>query len=508
MVSALAAAGAGFGYAYRRQHDGLERLIYHRLLRRLRPDVRSVTLADLKPDAEFDVCIVGSGPAGTTLGLELIERGLRTIVLESGGAWDSERGGTGADLDRYRTVGPQVYPLGGSRLRAVGGTSALWTGRASRFHPSDFDPSNPYLPDGARWPLTYAEMEPYYIRAEETLRVRGGGNSPHRAPRSRPLAGGLDLKPELVDLLERMELIAEPPPTSSSRWGEGPWRAHVDGLPDLTQSERADLVTRATATRIEVDGGNTVSGLVVRDPDGTVRTVRAAHYVVACGGAESARLLLLSRSPSFPRGIGNHGDQVGRNFMEHPLIELVGTVPDAAGDRWGAAATSHQFYDALKREALGGMDLTIYLKPTEERNLVLRGALEMEPSSRNRVSLSTSSRDVFDDPGADLHLEWTHKDLATWERVRGILSDLLHRAGARGIEESAIKWSHHHMGTTRMGPDPSRDVLDPHLRVHGVENLYVLSSSSFVTSGGSHPTVFIVALAHRLADHLTRSGLA
>ena len=499
----LAAAGASAAFVAQRRSEHLESLLFHRWLSRMRPDVRTVRLAAVDPDIEWDACIVGSGPVGGTVAARLVERGWRVLVIESGASWSSPSGGTSGDLDRYRVTGELSYPLGGTRLRALGGTSQLWTGRSARLHPSDFEP-HAMTPSGAPWPLGYAELQPYYERAERTLRVDGGATSPFRAPRRRPL-GDIPVRSELKPLLERIGLSAEPAPTSRSRWADGPWKAHVDALPDLTRSANATVVTQATATRI-VSGGRDgqIGVLHVRDLDGTSRDVRAACYVLACGGVESARLLLLSRSPTFPDGVGNDAGQVGRSFMEHPHLELTASIPYRLDSRWGASATSHQFYDSMKAEGLGSMDLTAYLKPGEEENFVLRAVVEQAPSPDNRILLADDNPDAFGDPGADLALGLTPLDEATRTRAREIFEELFERAGATAIRESPLSWGHHHIGSTRMGDDPETAVVDSSLRVYGTRNLYVVGSSIFVTSGGGHPTLLAVAFAHRLADHLTR----
>lgn len=498
----LTALIGGAAYAAHRRRDQVERIVYQRVLARFRPETRTVRLADLDPAITYDVCIVGSGPAGATLATDLVDRGLSVVMLESGASWSSSEGGTAGELDRYRNVGPLEYPFGGTRARALGGTTAMWTGRAARFHPIDFE-VNGLTPPGAPWPFSYADIEPYYVKAERTLRIMGGANPELRAPRSEPLPGYLPVRSELVPLLEHIEVVGETQPTSVSRWSDGPWRSHVDALPELSQSTLVTLVTRATATALHTDGAGTVTGATVRDLNGTTRTVKASRYVLACGGAENARLLMLSRSKSHPNGLGSRSGELGRNFMEHPEIELTATIPYKLDAEWGAAVSTHQFYDMLKDEGLGGLDLTVYWKNEPERNFVLRGLLEMEPSPENRLELTPASTDAFGNPGIQLSMGLSNRDLATRVRARGILADIMKRAGAVDIQELPMGWAHHHMGTTRAGDDPSNSVVDADMRLHDSPNLYLAGSSVFVTGGAGHPTVLLVALAHRLADHLT-----
>ena len=145
------------------------------------------SLDQLRSAELYDVCIIGSGPAGAVLGNDLARKGVRTLIIESG--WNIQD--TMSDeryrgLDAFHSSGDINYPLSATKLRAIGGTSNIWTGRCSRLHPMDFD-VNSYTPEGVVWPFSYAEIEPYYERAEQTFRVRGGDLSSFHSPRQSAL---------------------------------------------------------------------------------------------------------------------------------------------------------------------------------------------------------------------------------------------------------------------------------------------------------------------------------
>lgn len=144
-------------------------------LARLSPSLRSsppgAAFRVLEGAPAFDVGIVGSGPAGAALGLDLVTRGHRVLMVEAGAR--RERGSAPRVLlDGYR-VGGGDYPVASSRYRGPGGTSNLWLGACPRLHPLDFQP-NAYTPEGAAWPIQYADLAPYYDRAERTLRSMAG----------------------------------------------------------------------------------------------------------------------------------------------------------------------------------------------------------------------------------------------------------------------------------------------------------------------------------------------
>ncbi|MEJ2617963.1 MAG: NAD(P)-binding protein [Ignavibacteriaceae bacterium] len=134
----------------------------------------------------YDVCIIGSGPAGTVLAKSLVENDLRTIVLESGtnifGWMTNNKIRKMAD---FEFSGNTEYPHENTRAVLLGGTSNFWTGRCERLHPSDFD-KHPYTPPENPWPITYNELDPYYLKAEKTLRVRCAERSKFTPPRTEP----------------------------------------------------------------------------------------------------------------------------------------------------------------------------------------------------------------------------------------------------------------------------------------------------------------------------------
>jgi choline dehydrogenase-like flavoprotein len=283
----------------------------------------------------------------------------------------------------------------------------------------------------------------------------------------------------------------------------GPIRVARDLLPDLSASPRVTLISGATATRLVVDATGRVTGVQARSLAGEEKTVQANAYVVACGAIETPRLLLLSRSNAFPDGIGNHSSLVGKNFMEHPNLVFFGKIPGVERNEDGDGRC-YQFYQEFKDRELGGVVLGFKLQsPRQPGRLRITGGIEMVPSEVNQVRLSSNQVDYFGNPGAVLSFSYQEKDLRSQEELRSLITRIFTDLKAEGIQEQEPVWSHHHIGTCRMGDDPATSVTDRNLRVHETENLYVLSSAVFVTSGGGNPTLTIVALAHRLADHLT-----
>jgi len=503
-LGGLAAVGAAGGYQVWKQKYPMMMVgfadLKELLLDKFQPTLRLAEPNVLDQAEPFDVCIIGSGPAGAVLGKALVDQGFRTVMLESGldireGEFDARM----QRLDMYRSSGPVSYPIASSRLRALGGTSTLWTGNCSRHKPIDFE----------AWPITYSELEPYYEQAERTLRVHLHGArtlSDYHAPRKKdlPLALSLTNLEPLSLLMQGVGITTDGTPKSqTSIVDRGPVRAIPTLLPGFTDSPQAMLIPKLTTTRLIPDTVGRIVGAEVKNLDGQSWTVRARTYVVACGAVESARLLLLSSSPEFPHGIGNGTDQVGRYFMEHPGIGFEGKVPGMRSLFQYEILRGHQFYETFKLRGVGGVILRFMRSSKQPEMLGISGLIEMEPSATNRVTLAADVKDYFGNPGTDLFLHFSEVDLATFDQLRALIRKIYADLGAINVEEeSRMHWSHHHMSTCRMGNDPKTSVTDRHLRVHESPNLYVAGSGVFATSGAGHPTLALTALSHRLADHL------
>lgn len=522
-----------------------------------------------------DLCIVGAGAAGITLAMQLARTGRTICLLESGGTHPDEQTQALYDLE---CVG---YPMREdfiSRAREFGGSCNLWAGRNMRMSPIDFEQRD-WVPNSG-WPIGYDDIEPYYVRAESVL-----GIPPHERFRSTAALRGLDDNER--DLFGSEEL--EP---TVALWGVKPMRFAKRNLPALTRSRNVSVYLHANATEIlPAEAGDAVDGVLVRTLDGRTLTARAGAYVLACGGLENTRLLLVSRR-RHERGIGNDHDVLGRYFLEHPravhgrirvkegvrLPYLTG-IPLADGKvQLGVALSVHaqrearvlnsyvSFEPAMSEMAarqygrsmnvakmivLRGYqdaattasadrtnvrELIYMLTPKEVmphwlyRGLALAKRIarrrlsighltvinfcEQVPDPASRVTLS-EDRDAL---GVNrLVLDW-RIGAAERRSVAHLHEVIGRRVAAAGIGTMEVSVSEagelhftdasHHMGTTRMSDDARTGVVDINCRVHGVRNLYVASSSVFPTSGHANPTLTIVALALRLAEHLESRGLS
>jgi choline dehydrogenase-like flavoprotein len=461
--------------------------------------LETTTLAELGTPDLFDVCIIGSGPAGAILAKHLVDAGIETIVLESGpapGVSDPRF----TRLDVYSTSG-NPYALRESRYRGLGGTSNLWTGGCCRLDPTDLAADNGYAPTGAPWPLSYEELSPFYVRAETELSVRGAPGSSFAPPRQVQLP--LQLPPggrttSLERILAPAELTLDSLPNSDFD-GE-PLRTAKTHLPAFSQSPHGTLAVGCTVTRIIADSKNEVSGLQVKGLGGLERTVRARFYVVASGVVETCRLLLLSQA-GFRKGTGIGSDLVGRYFMtQYHQPRAKGVTPPSV-PRGHGVLVSRQFVPDARKRGLGAIQLRAFQMG---RSIYFTFDQEVEPTRSNRITLNPKRKDYFGNPGAHLHLDISNRDRATERHVDELVRTLVPKLNLSGVlyDQGFRQSGHHHFGGCRMGRDPRTSVVDPDLRVHGTPNLYVAGAAPFVTCGIAFPTLTIAALSVRLADHL------
>jgi len=248
---------------------------------------------------EADAVVVGSGPMGIVVALELAEKGHRVLLVESGGL-KFER----AAQDLARHSGNDVWhvPADLAVRRQIGGTSATWGGRCVPFDPIDFEP-RPAVPD-ALWPVRYEEMARYLDRACAWSRC------------GKPVFSAL----ELPELAGRSMIPGFPDgdvlTTSLERWSL-PTRFGRVYRKRIEQSPQVDLVAGLTCTHIACDPATgEVDHLVLRSLRGPRATARGRFYVLATGGLEATRLLMASNDVHAD-GIGNGSGHLGRWYMAH-----------------------------------------------------------------------------------------------------------------------------------------------------------------------------------------------
>jgi choline dehydrogenase-like flavoprotein len=248
-----------------------------------------------------DICIVGSGAAGMTVATGLDGTDQSVCLLESGSYGPDEATQALYDLE---VVGHPVRRNFMSRARYFGGTSNLWAGRNMRMSALDFL-AREWIPHSG-WPIPFGEVSRHYPAAEAILKLPSSGSveavveRTRRHPIEGPLVQNADLQP------------------SVAVWGRKPVRFGTAYRRQLEKSPNISAYLNANVTDIELNpAGNHVERCAVSTLAGTSLRVSAGRFVLACGGLETARLLLASRSVQ-REGIGNQHDAVGRYYMDHP----------------------------------------------------------------------------------------------------------------------------------------------------------------------------------------------
>lgn len=295
------------------------------------------------PLDDYDLVVVGTGPAGVTLARELLSAGLKVCVLESGRLRHSRH----ADELR-RTSSDGIHLKLPSRERILGGASTTWAGLSSPLDEIDLAP-RPFLAQSG-WLIQREELMSLYAEAASRYRFptlslfERGGFDTHRS------AG--ELQPSWEGLDEKTFLAAAEPQDFGKEWG------------DIFQGDGPDLFFDATVTRLHSEGGRVVAARV-KTSKGQEHLVRARAFVIATGGVENARLLLASE-------LGNEHDQVGRHLMNHPknydgMIELKEPVSDAP-----------YFFGCIAGESAGYAGLRLPEAAQREREL-LNSYVRFEP---------------------------------------------------------------------------------------------------------------------------------
>jgi choline dehydrogenase-like flavoprotein len=256
--------------------------------------------------------------------------------------------------------------------------------------------------------------------------------------------------------------------------------------------------------RLAASDGETVEHAVVRTTAGAEERVRARCFALAGGALETPRLLLQSSSSRHPEGLGNDRDLVGRFFVEHPTYLWRSTSGRPDGLHEGTYRT-YTLNDRFRREGLNACHFQIHVGRSGQ--MVWKAQPEMQPRPENRVSLSRSGRDRFGSPLSDVRFGFSERDNRTTDKALGILEQQARRLGAEVPIRPEKIWRAHPAGTCRMGFDETGGVVDRDGKVFGVDNLFVSGSTVFPTAGTSNPTLTIVAMTLRLADHiLSRFG--
>jgi len=248
-----------------------------------------------------DLCIVGAGAAGITLASALLPTGRDICLVESGGLAPDADTQTLYDLD---VIGYPPRADYMSRARYFGGSCNLWAGRSMALSPIDFEQRD-WVPHSG-WPIPYSEVAQYYRPAG---RILGLPDLEQVSAREVPTR---------ISAHERMLFQGAVLAPTISVWARSPRRFGPRYKGELRAAKNLTVLLNLSATNIVTNAaGDAIESIETRTLEGKRITIRARQFVLACGGIENARLLLVSRD-RHAAGLGNGHDLVGRYFMDHP----------------------------------------------------------------------------------------------------------------------------------------------------------------------------------------------
>jgi len=508
---------------------------------------------------DADVCIIGAGPAGLAIARELADTHCRVLMIESGG---SEPSSVTQDLDVVENVGvARQVDQTLVRARAFGGSSSVWNGRCGPLDPGDLAPRD-WVPLSG-WPLTHAELAPYFARAAGQLGLAAvdydtalDARQPYTSPLQ--LSGSDALRTYLWQFS-----VDEHDSSVAMRCARNIQLRDPANLTVLLHATVTELVPSVSGKHIE--------SIEIRSLTGRQAEVRARVIVLCAGGIETPRLLLASRRV-MPNGIGNQHGLVGRHLMDHArcsvgqfrlpqaerlrpgfslqridvegrpryflrglalsdacqrreqLLGCAGWIHEneAADDPWTALKRLRghkRLRDAATLLEQPRLTLQQLQRKFIARQPVLRKLagvelvcdLEQEPGADSSITLSGAS-DALGMPRA--RIDWRISELQKHTLVRfaehavqafgriGQELSLAEHIRDHHLDVAHLRDVAHPSGTTRMADSPSRGVVDSAGQVHGVERLYIAGTSVFPTQGHVNPTLSLVALALRVADQL------
>ena len=505
------------------------------------------------------VVIIGSGAGGGTLAHALAKQGIRTVVLEAGKryemsdiendewamfnkiSWLDKRIATGSwDVARNHPNLPAWI------VKAVGGSSVHWAGVALRFRDFEFrmrtengDIKGANVLD---WPISYEELEPWYVKAEQHMGVTGPstGMPYHQWHNSfKVLATG-------AQRIGYKEIQSGPMAINTQPYDSRPgcmqigfcmqgcrigakWSTLYTDIPRAEATGNCEVRPQSMALRIEHDARGRVTGVVYADAEGRQQRQKARVVCVAGNSIESPRLLLNSESSMFKDGLANSSGQVGRNYMCHTTAGIYAVLPKPIHMYRGttcAGIISDESYNNTSRGFVGGYRLEIlslglpfmsaFLDPTPqgwgrafasrmERYDHMSGVWlcgEDLPMESNRITLHGAEKDQYGLPVPVVHKDDHAFDTAMRNHGVEQTRKCYEAVGATEVIRLPSYPASHNMGTNRMSAKASDGVVNKWGQSHDIPNLFVSDGSQFTTSGGQNPTLTIVALALRQAEHI------
>jgi len=508
----------------------------------------------------YDVIIVGTGAGGGTLARYLAPSGKRILLLERGDWLPREPSNWLAQdvfVDNRYVSEDTWYDPKGKAFQPqihyfVGGATKLYGAALYRLREEDFGELNHHDGVSPAWPISYEELEPYYSKAEQLYEVHGEhGQDPTEPYASAPYPfPAVSHEPRIQQLSDDFEAAGYHPfhAPCGIRLNEQnmPYSACVrcqncDGFPCAVHGKsdadvlgvrpaleypNVTLLTNALAMRLETNDTGTAVSKIVVERNGVVEEFAGDLVVLACGAANTAKLLLVSATDEHPKGLANGSDQVGRNYMFHNSAAVLALSKDENPTIFQKTLGLNDFYFAGDGHdyPLGNIQMVgksqapmfhgekpgeTKLAPHWSLERIAKHAIDFWlstedlPRPENRVSVDRDGKLTLaytatnDTPKQELYKQ-LHSMLAKLHMEPG---HLFHRF-AYMKNEIPVAGVAHQAGTCRMGTDPETSVLSADCRAHELDNLYVVDTSVFPSIGAVNPALTAMANSLRVGDHV------
>jgi choline dehydrogenase-like flavoprotein len=502
------------------------------------------------------VVVIGSGAGGGTLANELAQKGIDVVCLEAGPRVEIDEFVNDewsnfvkiSWLDKRTTSGSwrvaRDFPgLPAWIVKAVGGSTIHWAGASLRFQEHEFKAKTTYGDiAGANlldWPLSLAELEPYYAKAESKMGVTGTNDIP-RLPGNnnfKVMAAGAKRVGYKEFHTGNMAI------NSRERDGRGScqqigfcfqgcksgakWSTLYSEIPKGEATGKLEVRPNAQVLQIQHDDSGKVTGVLYADKDGKQHVQKARVVAVAGNSIESPRLLLNSASAKFANGLANSSGMVGKNYMRHmtgsvyamfakPVnmyrgTTMAGIIKDESkndpargfigGYEMETLSLGLPFMAAFLDPGAWGRDFAAALDMYENMaGMWLVG--EDMPQEKNGVTLHATEKDQHGLPVPSVHFDDHPNDVAMRNHAYKAGTAVYDAVGAVRVVETPPYPSTHNLGTNRMSENPRDGVVNKHGQAHDIKNLFISDGSQFTTGGAENPTLTIVTLAIRQADYI------
>jgi choline dehydrogenase-like flavoprotein len=508
----------------------------------------------------YDVIIVGTGAGGGTLARHLASSGKRILLLERGD-WLPREPQNWLAQDVFvdnRYVSPDTWydeqgkPFQPQIHYFVGGATKLYGAALYRLRKEDFGELHHHDGISPAWPITYDELEPYYTKAEELYEVHGArGEDPTEPPASAPYPfPPVSHEPRIQQLSDDLAAAGfhpfhapcgirlqeqNMPYSACVRCANcdgfvcavhGKSDAEVLGVRPALEHPNVTLLTNAKAVKLETNGSGGAISEVVVERDGEVERYAGDIVVLACGAANTAKLLLLSASDAHPNGLANGSDQVGRNYMFHNSSAVLALSRDENPTVFQKTLGLNDFYFGsddfeypLGNIQMVGKSQAEMFRGEKPGETKLAPQWTLDRIARHAVDFWLSTEDlprpenrVTVDRDGKLTLRYTPTNEVPKARLNAQLksmlgslhmeSDHLFHRFAYMKNDIPVAGVAHQAGTCRFGTDPATSVLNAECRAHEVENLYVVDTSIFPSISAMNPALTAMANSLRVGDHV------